>query len=182
MKRVGLTRVDTKMTSYFIVGDNEASTIVKSINECPVAMYIAGTSDANPIPLSRSICISEYARYFDIQEVFEVSDNIDPKCISFLAEEAAFCEEYCDYIMNLCEKLSQDPQYVDIAKRISDTILGEAITIIKNHMEQVEKAYYSFHNKNKSDTIEVESSFPIGETDKNFRTVKEEAFGNSEEG
>ena len=156
-KKVILRVYDLKkeMTSIFIVDEEEANSVIHMTNECPVKIYLSSKMDTEPIKLKNNAEISEYARYFDIQRVFECCQNINPECIHFLAEEAAFSEEYCEYILDLCQKLSQDPQYAEIAKRIADTILEESVNIIKAHMEWVTKAYYSFYNKNKSDTIEL---------------------------
>lgn len=158
-KKVILRVYDIKkeMTSIFIVDEEEADSVIHMTNESPVKIYLSSKMDTEPIKLKNNAEISDYARHFDIQRVFECCRNINPECIHFLAEEAAFTEEYCEYILDLCEKLSQDSQYVEIAKRIADTILEESVNIIKAHMAWVEKAYYSFHNKNKPDTIDIDA-------------------------
>ena len=148
-----ILNVKEQQTSIFIVDEVEADSVIHMCNDCPIQIFLACKMDTESIPLSKDIAISDYTRYFDIQRVFECCQNIDPKCIHFLAEECAFVEEYCEYVLNLCEKLAQDPQYVEIAKRISDTILKESIDILKEHMEKTERNYYAFHNKIKQDTI-----------------------------
>lgn len=149
-----VTNMKEQQTSIFIVDEESANSVIHVCNDCPVQMYLASKMDTESIPLYNNVDISDYARYFDIERVYECCNNIDPKCIHFLAEECAFVEEYCEYVLALCEKLAQDPQTVEIAKRIADTILKESIEILKEHMERTERNYHAFHNKIKQDTIE----------------------------
>ena len=144
MKAIFMTDNNTGITSINIVDINSDL----PLTDKNVTIQV---TDVGLIPELADMEVSLYSKHFNIQEIFASYDNIDPKCIDILASEAADCEEYCNYILDCVENLAKNPETVEIAKRISESILKNTIDIIEDHIKMVEKNYYNYYHKQKKD-------------------------------
>lgn len=96
--------------------------------------------------------INDVLRYIKIEDFEKYFDSIDKyKIVDIICYEIAFNEEYCDYIYTeLDEYMKTSPE---LGLKIVNIITDKSVSIMKNHMKEMERRFYEFKYPHPNKTL-----------------------------